>query len=90
MNSAVGMPVVICTHSVSYITWFDGRAEDSFACLVELIDRLLGSYPNLRFCDDGRFDRWLRSGSRTNFRAITQAASAPGHSTAHGCSHRNT
>jgi hypothetical protein len=62
-----GLPIVICTHSINYITRFNGRAEESVSRLVEMIKRLLDRYPNLGFCDDGRFERWVRSGNGTAF-----------------------
>jgi len=64
---AAGSPIVICTHSINYITRFNGKAEESVSRLVELIERLLDRYPNLGFCDDGRYERSLRAGNGTEF-----------------------
>lgn len=44
-----GTPVVVCTHSINYITRFVRRAEDSRELLRRLITSLLELYPDLRF-----------------------------------------
>jgi hypothetical protein len=54
-----GTPVVVCTHSINYITRFVRRAEDSREVLRRLITSLLELYPDLRFASArGVFDAW--------------------------------
>ena len=47
-----GFPIVVCSHSINYISRFLGYAEDGRRQLAELLRRLLAAFPNLRFAAD--------------------------------------
>ena len=46
-----GLPVVICSHSINYITRFTNAAENGRAALAKLLTGLLNEYPLLRFAN---------------------------------------
>jgi hypothetical protein len=47
-----GCPIVICTHSLNFVTAHIGRADESRQMLQELLRKLLDLFPNLRFASD--------------------------------------
>jgi O-antigen/teichoic acid export membrane protein len=65
---AAGAPIVICTHSINYVSRFLGRAEFARGELARLLAALQARFPNLRFASDaeflsawrGRTDGWFR------------------------------
>jgi hypothetical protein len=66
---ASGFPVVVCSHSINYMSRFLGSAEEGRRHLGELLHHLLIAFPDLRFATDAditsawqRNDRgWFRS-----------------------------
>jgi hypothetical protein len=46
-----GLPVVICSHSINYITRFTNAAENGRASLRKLLTGLLEEFPHLRFAN---------------------------------------
>jgi hypothetical protein len=55
-------PIVICTHSINYVTRFVGGAERSRELLRELLASLLHAFPDLRFARAGDVIDALKSG----------------------------
>jgi hypothetical protein len=54
-----GMPIVICSHSINYITRHNHHGEAGRAMLDQFLSRLLERFPNLAFLDDARLaDIW--------------------------------
>jgi hypothetical protein len=47
-----GFPIIVCSHSINYISRFLGYAEEGRCYLGELLERLLKAFPNLRFASD--------------------------------------
>ncbi|MBI3675212.1 MAG: hypothetical protein HY243_01165 [Proteobacteria bacterium] len=47
-----GFPIVVCSHSINYLTRFSGRASESRLLLGTFVKALLNLYPNLRFATD--------------------------------------
>src|SRR5262249_24256153 len=47
-----GFPIIVCSHSINYVSRFLGYAEEGRRQLGELVRRLLEAFPNLRFAAD--------------------------------------
>lgn len=52
---STGMPIIVCTHSINYISRFSGKAKQSLAYLSTFIEKLLVLFPDLRFSNDLEF-----------------------------------
>ena len=63
-----GLPIVVCSHSINYVSRFLDRAEESRSLLCEFVQSLQRLFPDLRFASDvdlveayyGRREGWLR------------------------------
>ena len=55
-----GTPIVICTHSINYVTRFVGAAERSRELLRQLLLSLLERFPDLRFASAAEVTRAWR------------------------------
>ena len=62
-----GTPIIICTHSINYITRFVGAAERSRQLLQQLLASLLELFPNLRFAGAGEVTDAWRNGRQDWF-----------------------
>jgi hypothetical protein len=47
-----GFPIIVCSHSINYISRFLGYADKGRRQLGDLLRGLLETFPNLRFADD--------------------------------------
>jgi hypothetical protein len=68
---ARGLPVVVCSHSINYISRYLGRAEHGRKALKEFGERLLQKYPNIRFASDAELIDGYRDVKSGWFRAPT-------------------
>jgi hypothetical protein len=58
---ARGSPIIVCTHSINYVSRHLGRAQQSRAMLREFLGQLLKTFPDLRFASDVEFaDAYMR------------------------------
>lgn len=49
---ASGSPIIVCSHSINYVSRYLGRAEQSREMLRAYLSRLLQEFPDLRFASD--------------------------------------
>ena len=70
---ARGYPIVICSHSINYISRFVGRADEARAGLRTLCENLLQLYPDARFCSEPEMMAAYKARDRQWFRAPTMA-----------------
>src|SRR5262249_50449944 len=68
---ACGFPIIVCSHSINYISRFLGYAEEGRRHLGELVRRLLEAFPNLRFAADADLVSAWRRGDPGWFRLPT-------------------
>jgi len=82
-----GEPIIICSHSISYISRYLERAASSRVLLEDLLKTLLREFPDLRFASDadvadayGRSD-WFRSATASEIagRSLRFARTTLGH-----------
>ena len=70
---AAGSPVVICSHSINYVSRFVGQAEVAREQLAQLLTELKSQYPDLRFTSDHEFSSAWANHEDTWFRPPTSA-----------------
>ena len=66
-----GFPIVVCSHSINYMSRFLDQAEQGRRQLAELLRRLLDAFPNLRFASDADVASAWRTNDLAWFRAPT-------------------
>jgi hypothetical protein len=65
---AAGLPIVICSHSINYISRFNKGRQISLDKLSELLSTLLQQYPDLRFSNDKELSEAYRERNLDWFR----------------------
>jgi hypothetical protein len=61
---AAGLPVIMCSHSINYISRFVGRADQGREALARFLGQLMHRFPELRFASDNTFfEAWSRRDS---------------------------
>lgn len=58
---AAGVPIIVCSHSINYVSRFNDKAQFSRSLLKELLERLRDEFPDLRFSNDARFEYEMRT-----------------------------
>lgn len=66
-----GFPIVVCSHSINYMSRFLGYAEEGRRQLAEFLRRLLEAFPNLRFATDADLAAAFRTNDPAWFRRPT-------------------
>jgi hypothetical protein len=72
-----GFPIIVCSHSINYISRFLGYADKGRRQLGDLLRGLLETFPNLRFASDDDItsawnandQRWFRPAMRREITA---------------------
>jgi hypothetical protein len=57
---AAGVPIIVCSHSINYLSRFNAKAQFSRRLLKELLERLRDEFPDLRFSNDASFESEVR------------------------------
>jgi len=57
---AAGVPIIVCSHSINYVSRFNDKAQFSRSLLKELLERLRDQFPDLRFSNDASFEKDIR------------------------------
>jgi hypothetical protein len=71
LSVARGLPIIVCSHSINYISRYLSRAKDGRDALRELSVRLLQKFPNMRFASDAELIDAYRDAAYGWFRAPT-------------------
>jgi O-antigen/teichoic acid export membrane protein len=70
---AAAVPIIICSHSINYISRFINQAEFGRKALGRLLTALLAEFPNIRFANDAEFLVAWKNHSPEWFRSSTVA-----------------
>jgi hypothetical protein len=57
---AAGVPIIVCSHSINYVSRFNDKAQSSRSLLKEFLERLRDEFPDLRFSNDASFEGEMR------------------------------
>jgi hypothetical protein len=67
-----GLPIIVCSHSINYISRFLGYAEKGRRQLGDLLRGLLETFPNLRFASDDDIASAWKANDQSWFRPATR------------------
>jgi hypothetical protein len=67
-----GFPIIVCSHSINYISRFLGYADKGRRQLGDLLRGLLETFPNLRFASDDEIASAWKANDQSWFRPATR------------------